>query len=135
MTLQTNPVVDSNASYNNSGPGLWCDINCQNAVFSNNRVHNNTMMGIFFEISVGAKIFGNTVWSNGFGYTTWGWGTGIVISSSSNAEVYNNVVAWNADGISVISQNRPDAPSVGTVNNYVHNHTIVAKDNPNDPYM
>jgi hypothetical protein len=57
-----------------------------------------------------------------------------VISSSANAEVCNNTVAWNADGISVASQNRADAPSIGAVGNYVHDNVIVGRDNPSDPY-
>src|SRR5262249_13582035 len=36
-----NLTMDGNESYNNNGPGLWCDINCQGVVISNNRVHDN----------------------------------------------------------------------------------------------
>jgi hypothetical protein len=134
MSLQNSPVVDGNEIDHNAAPGLWCDINCQNAVFTNNRVHDNAMMGILFEISVGARICNNAVWSNGFGYSAWGFGGGIVISSSANAEVCSNTVAWNADGITVASQNRSDAPAIGAVGNYVHDNTIAAQDNPSDPY-
>jgi hypothetical protein len=59
-----------------------------------------------FEISNGATIEDNVVWDNGWGFATWAWGAGILISSSGNAVVRNNVVAWNADGISIVSQAR-----------------------------
>jgi len=134
MAQQTNPVIDANEVSNNAGPGLWCDINCLNVTITNNRVHHNAMMGILFEISVGARICSNAIWSNGSGYNAWGFGAGIVVSSSANAEVCNNTLAWNADGISVASQNRPDTPPGGAVNNYVHDNVIAAQDNPNDPY-
>jgi len=50
-------------------------------------------------------------------------GAGIVIASSSNAEVYHDTVAWNADGISVIAQNRGSEGR--TVGNHVHDNTVV----------
>ncbi len=117
----TRLTIDSNEVYGNNGPGLWCDGNCVDVTFSNNRVHHNARAGIFFEISDGAQIHGNAVWENGWTFTTWGWGAGILISSSSNAEVFDNTVAWNGDGISVISQNRGHS----TLGNHVHDNVIV----------
>jgi len=93
--------------------------------FSNNRVHHNVGQGILFEISNGGSIHDNAVWENGWGNNAWGWGAGIVISSSGNANVYSNTVAWNAAGISVIAMNRPDTQVVS--GNYIHNNTIVRK--------
>jgi hypothetical protein len=120
-------VVDANEVDHNDGTGLWCDIGCTNVTFSNNRVHHNQWQGINFEISNGASIHDNVLWENGWGFQAWGWGAGIVISSSANAEVYNNTVAWNYAGISVIWQNRPDSPGPNPVGNYVHDNTIVKK--------
>jgi parallel beta-helix repeat protein len=90
----------------NGGPGLWCDIDCDDTVVQGNRVHGNGNAGIHFEISRGADISDNVVWSNGWDFPVWGWGAGILISSAADARVSGNVVAWNADGISVISQDR-----------------------------
>lgn len=140
MALAEDLTLDANEVYGNKGPGLWCDIDCKNVTYGNNRVHHNANAGIFFEISDGAKIHGNKVWENGWGYSDWGWGTGILISSSKNAEVYDNIVAWNADGISVISQKRPadfgaDRGRWNRVtNNNVHDNRIFkTDDDPNDP--
>lgn len=107
MALAKDLTLDANEVYDNKGPGLWCDIDCENVTYSNNRIHHNQNAGIFFEISDGAKIYGNKLWENGWGYRDWGWGAGILVSSSKNAEVYDNTLAWNADGITIISQDRP----------------------------
>jgi parallel beta-helix repeat protein len=125
VTNTSNITFRGNDVYANRGPGLWCDINCTGAVYDGNRAHDNEQSGIFFEISDGALIENNVVWNNGWSFTAWGWGAGIRVSSSRNAEVRNNTVAWNADGISVISQNRSDQPPGGIVNDYVHDNTIV----------
>ncbi|MGH9962583.1 MAG: right-handed parallel beta-helix repeat-containing protein, partial [Pyrinomonadaceae bacterium] len=45
-------IWDGNESYDNDGPGLWCDINCTNLTVRNNRVYRNKA-GIFSEISTG----------------------------------------------------------------------------------
>jgi len=123
-TNQTRLTMDGNEVYSNKGAGLWLDVQSRDAVFSNNRVHHNSTAGIFFEVGTGAKIYGNKAWENGWGWPNWAWGAGILIASGGGAEIYNNVVAWNADGISVISQLRSDANPV--TNNYVHDNTIIA---------
>jgi hypothetical protein len=121
----SNSTWDSNEVYDNIGGGLWCDMDCRDITISNNRVYRNVQgAGIMFEISDSAKIFGNSAWSNGSGLG-WGWGAGILVAGSGNVEIYNNVLAWNQAGISLISQNRSDLPSVGAVNNYVHDNAIV----------
>jgi hypothetical protein len=60
----------------------------------------------------------------------WGWGGGIVVSSAGGANVYGNTVAWNADGISVISQSRPDRAPV--INNYIHDNIVILKPQSSD---
>jgi hypothetical protein len=47
-----------------------------------------------------------------------------VISSSANADVFNNVVAWSAEGISVIWQQRNDYGSLQPVGIHVHDNVI-----------
>ena len=126
LTLVQDFVVDGNEADHNDAMGLWCDIGCTNVTFSNNRVHHNRWQGINFEISNGASIHDNVTWENGWGKPFWGWGAGIVISSSSNAEVFGNTAAWNYAGISVIWQDRPDSP-LRPVGNYVHDNLIVKK--------
>jgi parallel beta-helix repeat protein len=115
----TRVTFDQNEVAFNRGPGIWFDVGAKNAVITGNRVHDNDREGIFFEISSGATITGNSVWNNGWSYSPWGWGAGISVSSSDGAAISGNTVAWNARGISVISQARELSP---------HDHDTV-KDN------
>jgi nitrous oxidase accessory protein NosD len=110
-TRQRDLVLTGNTVRDNRGPGLWCDIDCFSIEIVDNLVRDNTHAGIFFEISEGALIAENRVWSNGWAKPDWGWGAGILVSSAGGAEVRDNVVAWNAAGISVVSQDREDAPA------------------------
>jgi parallel beta-helix repeat protein len=116
----SNLTLDANEVRNNAGPGLWCDIGCQGVVFSNNRVHDNAGAGILFEISAGAKIYNNAIW---YCSPT---APAVNISSSANADVYSNVLAWNNLGIAVFSEERANRPNQGTVGITVHNNTILA---------
>jgi parallel beta-helix repeat protein len=106
-------TFDRNEVAYNRGPGIWFDNGVVDVAATNNRVHDNEADGIFFEISDGARIAGNSVWNNGFANPRWAYGAGITISSSNNAEVDHNTVAWNARGISVISQARGAQPHHG----------------------
>ena len=116
-------TFDANEVAFNRGPGIWFDNGVANATATNNRVHDNDGEGIFFEISQGAEISGNAVWSNGFYSSGWGYGAGITISSSDRALVHDNTVAWNARGISVISQDRGPLPHDGNV---VHDNVVIS---------
>lgn len=107
-TRQTGLRIEGNTVRDNDGPGLWCDIYCQDIEVVDNVVHDNTYAGIHFEVSSGASISGNRVWENGWGKSGRGWGAGILVSSSGEAQVVDNVVAWNRNGISVVSQDRRD---------------------------
>jgi len=118
----TGTTLSGNEVDHNAGPGLWCDGSCSGFVVTANAIHHNTRPGVLFETGRGATISDNRVWENGWSFPAWGWGGGIVISSSAGAEVARNLVAWNADGIVVLSQSRPDAPAV--TGNSVHDNTI-----------
>jgi hypothetical protein len=125
-------TVDGNEIYSNRGIGFWCDSDCTEVVYSNNRVHHNWGVGLHFEISSGAKIFGNVVWENGWRYHTDSrvWAPGIKVSCSKNAEVYDNVLAWNASGITVLHYERDD-PRWNVVENiHVHHNTILSENSP-----
>lgn len=116
----SNLTIDGNEVRNNAGPGIWCDIGCQDVVVSNNRVHDNNGAGILFEISVGAKIYNNAVWNSSPGAPA------INISSSANADVYSNVLAWNNLGIAVFSEERSNRPSQGTVGITIDSNIILS---------
>jgi hypothetical protein len=128
LTGMTNATLDTNVVHDNQGPGLWCDQNCRNITFSSNRVYYNAghrrtgpdgSPQIFFEISEGALIQGNAVW----GAT--GFWPGIYISSSGNAEVRWNVVAWSDRGLMAYLQTRCCIPPEGETNVYFHDNAIV----------
>lgn len=104
-------VVRGNHVHDNDGVGLWTDIDNLETTYEGNRVIDNARMGILHEISYDAVIAGNEVRGNGFGFDAWVWGAGIVISTSVNVEVYDNIVEGNADGIIGVDQDRSDAPA------------------------
>lgn len=123
-------TVRANWVHHNAGPGIWTDINNINTLIENNTVEDNDRIGIFHEISYAAVIRNNSVKRNGFGFSVWAWGGGIVIAASPNVEVYGNLLDGNADNIIAIQQNRQDAPSSygphEISNLYVHdNQSIV----------
>jgi len=123
-TNQVEVVIEGNVVHDNGGAGLWLDAACLDATVRDNEVHHNEGAGIMDETSTGTTIAGNAAWANGFGPGgTWGWGAGILVSSSKGVDVYDNVVAWNNVGISVISQDRPDSP--GATDTTVHDNVIV----------
>ena len=98
--------------------------------FRSNRVHHNDGEGIFFEISDGVLVEGNVVWENGWKNPRWGYGAGILISSSRNAMVRDNVVVNNGRSISVISQNRsgyPKTASGDSSNQRVEDNVVVSR--------
>jgi hypothetical protein len=123
---------DRNVVTDNRGPGLWCDIDCRDVSFTGNRTSGNEQAGIFYEISTAGQIRDNVVVENGWGRADWGWGAGILVSSSGDVEVDDNVVAWNADGISVISQERSDRPDDAGTQIDVRDNVIALAPQPSD---
>lgn len=126
-------LAENNQIWSNDGRGLWCDIDCTNVVYRNNRIHDNSYGGIFLEISNGAKIYSNVLYENGWGKTgaaVGSWEAAIQIYNSRNAEVYNNTVAWNRSGISTVRVDRKNAAWNNVYGNYVHDNQVVSKDYP-----
>ncbi|MDH3605575.1 MAG: right-handed parallel beta-helix repeat-containing protein [Acidimicrobiia bacterium] len=127
----TNIQLLNNYVHHNWGPGLWADDNAKDMVFANNTIKNNTKAGIYFEISYDALIRDNYIEGNGFGFTPWLWGGGIVISSSSGVEIRGNTVVNNADGIGAVEQDRFETAKYGPhiiQNLYVHGNTVTMSD-------
>jgi nitrous oxidase accessory protein NosD len=116
-------TFDANTVAYNQGPGIWFDNSVVDATATNNRIHHNGRAGINFEISNGAVFSDNAIWENGWGRRNWAFGAGITISSSANAEIHHNTIAWNNRGISVISQLRPSPPHK---NNFVHDNVVMS---------
>jgi parallel beta-helix repeat protein len=119
----------NNYVHDNSCMGVWFDINAgingTNEI-DHNRVDNNADGGIFYEISQSALIHDNEASGNGAGACGWLWGAGIGIASTFNVQVYNNTVANNCNGIGETQQTRTDntPPAHLLQNNSVHNNTI-----------
>jgi parallel beta-helix repeat protein len=119
-------TIDQNEVYNNAGPGIWNDVDCYRVTISNNRVHHNAKQGIAYELSHNGHITGNVLYDNGASYTVWGWGAGILVQNSNYTEVDHNTVAWNGDGIAVISQNRWSDSWNNVVQDSVHDNVIIS---------
>ena len=125
----TNMMVQSNYVHDNNGKGLWTDTNNVGTTYVSNTVVNNAGVGIQHEVSYAAVIRNNIVKGNASSPTTWLGNAQIRVMSSSNVEIYNNVVetaATGGNGIAVYNQTR----GTGTLgpwvsaNCYVHNNTI-----------
>ncbi len=108
-------VARKNNVHDNLGCGLWSDIGAIFTVYDGNTVTNNTMCGIFYEISHGASIVRNTVGQNGTDAKVrsgpgggWLYFAQILVSTSNNVVVESNtVIVGNVgNGITVIDQQR-----------------------------
>lgn len=122
-------TVQNNYVHDNNGPGLWTDIDNIRTVYDSNRVINNGWNGIFHEISWDAVIKNNVVSGNGYLWDDWLWGSNILISTSSNVQVYNNTVTVTANGgngIGLIQQDRGDGKygDLATNNNRIYSNNV-----------
>jgi parallel beta-helix repeat protein len=110
--------------------GLWTDIDNSDTLYEYNRSEDNDHGGIFHEISYAATIRYNTCLRNGVVSPFPGWvdGAGIIVSSSSDVEVYGNTVTDNFQGIMAL-----DSARVGSAGRYylrnlsVHDNTVTMK--------
>lgn len=131
--------------HDNSCRGLWADGDALNSTITNSRVTNNWQDGIMIEISGSATISGNTVSGNGFhsdqvddlrAGCTWGWGSGILISTAGNIptdtngpiNITGNTVTGNCSTITGIEQNRGTGFFLGNVS--ITGNTLVASSDP-----
>ncbi len=114
-----------------AGQGLWWDVfpagpaRNQGAVIKNCLIERVFYAGGMFEISVGGSFHDNTfahcgTTPSGSGF----WGSGLLISNSQQADIYNNLFAYNQSGVRVILQNRADRPGI-TNQVAVHDNTFI----------
>lgn len=110
-------IVRRNNVHDNTGIGVWYDIDNRRGVVNDNIINNNYADGIRFEISYGCKIFNNTLNGNG---TAWALGPGrggtdkwamvsvaaINVNSSPDVEVYNNTIGQNQNGVGCQQRDR-----------------------------
>ena len=121
-----NLLVSHNVVRGNVGPGLWTDGDSINVVYADNLVVGNTGPGIFHEISYHATIKGNIVKGNGEAASGWLDGAGILLNSSGNVEITDNVVSGNRNGIGITQTDRGTGLYGAYVaqNDYVHDNTV-----------
>jgi hypothetical protein len=134
FTYSKNLTIRGNYAHDNMGPGLWTDINNDYVLIENNHTARNKMAGIMHEISFHATIRNNLVEDDGFtpsGTSIW-YGNGILVSNSSDVEVYGNTVTNCVNGIAGIQSERGNAPD-GTPytlkNLNVHDNTVTQQAN------
>jgi len=106
VTNSTGVVFRGNSVHDNTGPGLWADIDTVDTLYENNHVADNSGPGIYHEISGQAVVRHNVVERNGSDDSSWLWGAGILIAASSDVEVYENTLTDNGNGIAGIQQDR-----------------------------
>jgi hypothetical protein len=101
-------IVQANRFHDNTGPGIWTDIDTIRVQVLDNVVSDNTGSGIFHEISYQAEIARNRVAGNGVR------GTnpdqirlaGIAIAGSRDVRISDNVVAGNRNAITLVQDER-----------------------------
>jgi hypothetical protein len=102
FALNKNIVVRNNYSHDNDGPGLWTDIESENALYEHNHTKSNREAGILHEISYHAVIRYNNIEDEGvndFHKSGPWWGAGIIVAAASNVEIYGNTVTNCLNGI------------------------------------
>jgi mannuronan 5-epimerase len=95
--------------------GIICSVSCTNILIEGNRVEDNIRAGIFFSRNMTDSIAKDNQVKNAT--------SGIIISESSNNQVYNNIIeAATSEGILLFNPSEPDDGL--TVDNLVYNNTI-----------
>lgn len=109
MTIRNNTVTD------NGSIGIICSLDCYDITIENNTVYNNTKMGIMLSRNMTDSIVRNNNVSNE--------DRGIVISESSNNQIYNNTVSASGTGMDLDKE---------SFENIIHDNTILDIEDPED---
>jgi parallel beta-helix repeat protein len=129
LALSVGATFRGNHVHDNIGPGLWCDIDCRDAIFEGNIVEGNYDAGIFYEISSNAIIRDNVVKHNGVGRRGWFWGADILVAASQNVEVLDNTLTVSPTGCGIIlidqSRPKPNGEKYKTKDNTVRNNKML----------
>jgi len=107
--------IKNNTVHDNGSIGIICSLDCYSITIENNTVYNNTKMGIMLSRNMTDSIVRYNTVSNE--------DRGIVISESSNNEVYNNTITDSGSGIDL---------DTDSFENIIYNNTIVNIEDPED---
>jgi len=107
--------IKNNTVHDNGSIGIICSLDCYSITIENNTVYNNTKMGIMLSRNMTDSIVRYNTVSNE--------DRGIVISESSNNEVYNNTVSDSGGGIDLDKD---------SFENTIYNNAIVDIEDPED---
>jgi hypothetical protein len=108
-------IVDNEVGHN-AGPGIWCDIACDNVLIARNTLHDQPYNPIFYEISTGGEISNNTITAS-LSSNVWGC---VVVSSSASMYVHDNTCSDAP--IRIILDNRSDKPAAAGTNVRIENN-------------
>lgn len=156
-TFSVGAVIRNNYHHDNSGVGLWFDIDNVGCTADGNRIEDNISCGIRHEISFDAVIKNNTIRRNGYGHADpfWRNGTdggpfataGINVNCSGGGyyagmgtvEVFGNVLEDNQNGIHIQQRSRGNSGTYPTrtwttQNVKVHDNTVTMRGRPNDQF-
>jgi Right handed beta helix region len=120
-----NITLDRMNVHHNYGNGIWFDVAAHDIVVKNSRAYENARHGIFFEISYRAQIINNVLYENGWATPESTLGAGLEVGTSDNADVYGNVLAWNAYGILARCSSGRDNPMCK--GNFIHDNIIIGE--------
>lgn len=111
--------VSRHRAFANFGAGIWFDAYCKNVTIENSLIKEN-LVGIAYEISDDALIFGNLVLGSKY--------HGIYVSSSNRVKIFNNTLDANGFGIVLHGMPRSEHPTLqhNTIrNNIISQSTVV----------
>lgn len=133
-----NYVIEGNNVHNDLGNdsiAIWADVDSQNWIVRDNRVHDETGPGIQIEISCQMQVLHNTVYNDGLNGTASATIAEIYIPASHDVDVAGNAVTTGSSdgGIIVSSQNRGSGNCGNHVNTnvFVHDNLIALSNTSN----
>lgn len=129
FTLTSGMAFANNHVHGNDGPGLWWDIDNEDAVGCANLVEDN-VIGIFPEIGQGARVFWNEVHGN-LRAGEEAASTGIFVSNTSDVEIAHNVVSGQPLGILARDADEEETGDHGprrTTGLWVHDNVVAHDD-------
>ncbi len=114
-----NVAFRNNFVHHNAGTGIWYDSNNTGSVVEGNRVEDNGLIGIFYEISSDGIIRNNIIRRNA--------DAGVMLSVTRDMQIYNNTLDSNFRGITYFLNcpSLAQSTSFDLANNAAYDNTII----------